>query len=513
MKFRDLLLPFSLALVSTWLIQHFIINKYFAPAEQSKVFTAPTTAQPSVKPLNLAVDFLENNRVKKSEQTEVDTKLTHYIFSSDGAALTQVDFKRKVDGKDGIITTIFPVAQTEHENVCFLVALGEKTPFYYDLVSRVDSPASTQLVYQASFGDGTIQKKFTIFKDIYKINLDVTITPKNGLVNDVEPRIFIPVPIMADLEGQDYPAAIATNQKGKVEKISKESLEPRQGWFAPTLFGLENRYFVHAMVEDPQQFVERAYYKITGKAGMFAVLEGHAVRKETTWNLSFYFGPKEEAPMVMVDSRLEAVMDYAGWFAPVSRLMLAILNFLYSYLHNYGFAIIVLTILLRLILLPFTLRGEKSMKQRMELQKKLQYVQNKYKDDPETQMREKAELIKKHGGTELSGCLPLLIQMPVFIGLARILSNSIELYHAPFIGWITDLSAKDPYYILPILTGVTMLVSSMNEDLKQRLSVFVMATVFVVITAKFAAGLTLYIFMYNFLNLVQKYVQKALKMA
>lgn len=80
-------------------------------------------------------------------------------------------------------------------------------------------------------------------------------------------------------------------------------------------------------------------------------------------------------------------------------------------------------------------------------------------------------------------------------------------------GWITDLSAKDPYYILPILTGVTMLVSSMNEDLKQRLSVFVMATVFVVITAKFAAGLTLYIFMYNFLNLVQKYVQKALKMA
>jgi YidC/Oxa1 family membrane protein insertase len=513
MKFKDLLLPFALALVSTWAIQRFIITPFFGSATESKNFMAPTPNQEAVKPLNLEVDFLDDSRAKKATLTEIDTPLAHYVFTSDGAALERVDFKRKIDGVDSTVTTVFPADQTERESLCFLVALGEKTPFYYELIDRKDAADSTQLTYQASFGDGTIQKTFTIFNNTYKVLLDVTISPKSGLQKGIEPRIFIPVPVMTELANENVSASIATDQKGKVQKTTKDSLDPRKGWFAPTLFGLENRYFVHAMVDDPQQFVKRAYYKLAGKSGMFAVLEGHEITKETTWSLAFYFGPKEEPAMIAVDPRLEAVLDYAGWFAPVSRVMLYILNFLYGYLKNYGLAIIALTILLKLLLLPLTLRSEKGMKQQLELKKKLQYVQQRYKNDPETLAREKAELIRKHGMPDMAGCLPLLIQMPVFIGLARILSNSIELYHAPFFGWIHDLSAPDPYYVLPALTGVTMIVASMGEDLKQRLTVFVVATIFVFVTAKFSAGLTLYIFMYNFLNLIQKSIQKMLKTA
>jgi YidC/Oxa1 family membrane protein insertase len=146
----------------------------------------------------------------------------------------------------------------------------------------------------------------------------------------------------------------------------------------------------------------------------------------------------------------------------------------------------------------------------------LRYLQQKYKDQPETLALERAELIKKHGMPGLSGCLPLLLQLPIFIALSRVLSSAIELYNAPFIGWIHDLSAKDPYYILPLITALSMVIQSMlmpSNDPKQRISTLIMALVIGAVTANLAAGLSLYICMFTILGVVQTQLLKAFKRA
>jgi YidC/Oxa1 family membrane protein insertase len=179
-----------------------------------------------------------------------------------------------------------------------------------------------------------------------------------------------------------------------------------------------------------------------------------------------------------------------------------LLKFLYSLIGNYGLAIIVLTVLVKLLLLPFTYKSEASMRQQAEVQKKLAYLQQRYKDDPEKLNQERTELIRKHGMPGLGGCLPLLLQLPLFIALSRVLYSSIELYKAPM-WWIPDLSASDPYYILPIGVAIVMLLQAATVDAKQRLSVIAMALVFGALTVNFASGLALYIFVSTLLTVVQ----------
>jgi YidC/Oxa1 family membrane protein insertase len=176
-----------------------------------------------------------------------------------------------------------------------------------------------------------------------------------------------------------------------------------------------------------------------------------------------------------------------------------ILNWLNDYVHNYGFAIIILTALMRLLLLPFSLRAKRGMKDRVESQRQLQYIQQKYKDDPQAKAKAQAEYMRKHG-LGLTGCLPLLIQLPVFLGLSKVLSSSIELYQAPFL-WIKDLSAADPYYILPVAVTLGILYRAFtSKDNAQRMPLFAMAVVFGAFSATLPAGLVLYIAVGSVLN-------------
>jgi YidC/Oxa1 family membrane protein insertase len=277
------------------------------------------------------------------------------------------------------------------------------------------------------------------------------------------------------------------------------------------LFGAENKYFVHALVDDANQFVQRAYYH-TAERKLFAIVEGPSIQDITTWQVGFYVGPNEEGFMTAVDPRLEQTLDYSGWLAPIAKAALAVLKWLYSYLHNYGLAIIVLTILMKLVLLPFTWHAERGNKQRQEFQKKLNYLQQKYKHDKELLARERADLIRKHGMPGLSGCLPLLLQIPVFFALNKVLSSALELYQAPFMLWIHDLSARDPYYVLPLLIVLTMLLQAFSVDSQQRFAVMAMALVFGAVATNFAAGLSLYIFVSTLLSVIQTMAQRQFKL-
>ena len=163
-------------------------------------------------------------------------------------------------------------------------------------------------------------------------------------------------------------------------------------------------------------------------------------------------------------------------------------------------------------MLPFTIKGEQSMQKSKEFQKKMSYVQQRYKGDSQRVKEEQAALIRKHGMPGMAGCLPMLLQLPIFFVLSSVLRSSIELYKAPFL-WIPDLSARDPFYILPILVTVVMLLQPQpaGTDIKNRLPLIGMSLVFGAFTSTFSAGLALYIFASTFLNVVQTGIQRAIK--
>lgn len=515
MNFKELLLPLSLALLTTWVVHYFFFGPSGEQASQGikagQGFIAP---KQELKPLNTEIDFVDAQRSKPAVNSEVETNAARLVFSTDGASLETLEFKHVANCPACPIKTIDTSSSTLRENRCFLVALGQRTPFYYDLVDRKDEHNAVHLTYQAPFDHGTVTKKFTVYKNTFKIDLQVTIDAKSADAAAIQPRIFWPSPEVAAIESTDAISGIVSNEKGSVEKIARASLSAEQGWFAPTLFGSDDRYFIHALISDERGAIDRAYFKFTDKSAITSIIEQSTKTGLNTWTLSFYMGPKEGAAMAAVDPRLEDTLEYAGFFSPLSKFLLYILKLLYGYVKNFGFAIILLTILVKLVLLPFTYGAEDGMQKRLEFDKKLRYLQQKYKDQPDILAQERAELIKKHGMPGLSGCLPLLLQLPIFIALSRVLSSAIELYNAPFIGWIHDLSAKDPYYILPIITAVSMMVQSVltpSSDPKQKISTVVMALVIGAVTANLAAGLALYICMFTMLGIVQTQALKALK--
>jgi len=205
----------------------------------------------------------------------------------------------------------------------------------------------------------------------------------------------------------------------------------------------------------------------------------------------------------------EAVSS-GGLLGPISRLFLGIFNLLYSLFKNYGLAIIIFAILIKLIFFPLSRQMIKSQHKMQLIQPELKKLQKKYKDDPQRLNQEMMHLYKTYKVNPFSGCLPLLIQMPIFIALYQTLISSIEFRQAPFIFWITDLSFKDPYYVLPIAMGVMMLVQSLltTIDPRQRFMVVVMPLFMVFIFLNFPSGLQLYWFSYNILTLVEHIIIK-----
>ncbi len=501
MNVRELLIVLPLAVLTSLGIQY-----YFGGYKTTK----PIEAHSEQKPLNLEIDFLDKKTSKKALVTELDTELTRYRFSTEGASLENIEFKRNWGGKESYLTTIFAPSAVDKEKRCFLVALDQKTPFYFELIEKTETDDYFRLVYSANFQDGIMEKRFIIDKKLFKIDLILTLEPKEGLQESLNPRIFYPAPIVPELGNKDIIKGVVGDAYDRIQLLDKTEENLAKSWTKPTLFGAQNRYFIHAFVHDKDNFVQRGYFKVFDLENLFSVLEGPEIKTKTSWQISFYVGPKEDEALVAVDTRLEQTLNY-GWLGkisrPVSKILLSILKLIYDYCKNYGLAIIILTILMKLILLPFTYKSEQNMKKGIEYQKKLDYLQSKYKHDKEALRAAQAELLRKHGVPGLASCLPLLLQMPLFIALSWVISNSIELFMAPFL-WINDLSMPDPYYILPILVGLAMIFHAPAADPKKRISSFAVAVLFAAFATTFSAGLGLYIFTSTALGVLQAQITK-----
>ena len=235
--------------------------------------------------------------------------------------------------------------------------------------------------------------------------------------------------------------------------------------------------------------------------------------------LRAYVGPKDLALLSKVQPSLEGLVNF-GWTGVIAKPLLFALQWLHRYIPNWGWAIVVLTLIINTAVFPLKMKSWRSMQVMQKVAPEMRAIQDRYKKYSMTDPRRKkmqedmAEVYQKHGINplaQMSGCLPMLLQMPIWWALWRVLTGAIELRHAPFIFWIHDLSVKDPYYILPISMAITMYFmtkmtpQSAAVDPAQQKMMQLMPLMFVVIFFRYASGLNLYMFTSNLVGVGQQY--------
>ena len=228
------------------------------------------------------------------------------------------------------------------------------------------------------------------------------------------------------------------------------------------------------------------------------------------FTLNGYIGPKEYKVLESIDPVLTNSIEY-GWFTFASAPLFKVLSWLHGFFGNWGWAIIALTLLIRMILFPLTYKGMLSMQKMKEVAPKVKEMQAKHKGDPQRMNAAVMEIYKKEGANPLGGCLPLLLQIPVFYAIYRVLLNSVELQGADWILWVNDLSRMDPYYILPILMGATMFYqqhitpNNFTDPMQEKIFKY-LPVIFTFFFITFPAGLVLYWFVNNIFSILQQFI-------
>jgi YidC/Oxa1 family membrane protein insertase len=223
-----------------------------------------------------------------------------------------------------------------------------------------------------------------------------------------------------------------------------------------------------------------------------------------------YVGPKDYKELDAIDPVLTNAIEY-GWFTFAAAPLFKVLMWLHGIFGNWGWAIIGLTLLIRMVLFPLTYKGMLSMQKMKEVAPKIKELQAKYKGDPQRMNAAVMETYKKHGANPLGGCLPLLLQIPVFFAIYRVLLNAVELQGAPWILWVSDLSRMDNYYILPILMGVTMFYqqhitpNNFTDPMQEKIFKY-LPIIFTFFFITFPSGLVLYWFVNNLFSIAQQFI-------
>jgi len=270
-------------------------------------------------------------------------------------------------------------------------------------------------------------------------------------------------------------------------------------------------YFVSAWL--PKQGADHEFF--TSKVGDNLYTAGVVVPVGTvapgatgSVDVPVYIGPQEKEQLEKVAPGLNLVVDY-GWLYILAAPLFWLLKTIHGFIGNWGWSIIVLTILIKLVFYPLNAKAGRSMAQMKVLAPKMEKLKQLYGDDRQKMNQAMMELYRTEKINPLGGCLPILVQIPVFIALYWVLLASIELRHAPWIGWIKDLSAPDPYFILPVVYAISMFVTTklnpQPADPVQARIMLIMPIMFSVFFLFFPAGLVLYWVAQNLLSIVQQW--------
>ena len=404
-------------------------------------------------------------------------------------------------GKDGIDTKAGRADyQVEGEN--FKLADGQN-----ELI--------VPLVYQKE--GVTYRKIFVLKRGEYDIAVNYEINNQSDKTIEVEPYGQLRHTLV-DSSGSvampTYTGGAYSSSETNYKKYSFSDMEnanlsvnTKAGWVA-----VLQHYFVSAWI--PNQDADNQLYTLTDKANNIGSIGYRgpvvAIQPNTTEKLSskLWTGPKLQNEMGQVADHLDLTVDY-GWAWFIAKPLFWLLTFIQQLVHNWGVAIICVTLVVKAILYPLTKAQYTSMAKMRMLQPKLQEMRERFGEDRQRMSQEMMKLYKDEKVNPLGGCLPLLLQMPIFIALYWTFMEAVELRHAPFFGWIQDLSAQDPYYILPILMGASMfLLQKMSptpvaDPMQQKIMNF-MPLIFMVFFLWFPAGLVLYWLVSNLITIIQQ---------
>lgn len=311
--------------------------------------------------------------------------------------------------------------------------------------------------------------------------------------------------------GVAYSTANDSFRKESFKDISKTNGQPTVinsqglGWVA-----FIQHYFVSAWI--PQSNDSKIYYKNLNndvfEAGTYTGISIAPNQSESIDSV-LYSGPIIKANLVDLAPNLEKTLDY-GMLSFFSEIIFWVMNQIHSLVGNWGLAIILVTCLIKLIFYPLSAKSYRSMAKMRMLQPRVKRLQETYKDDRQALGKKMMEMYKEEKVNPLSGCLPMLIQIPIFISLYWVLLESVELRQAPFIFWIHDLSMKDPYFVLPILMGISMFLqqklSPAPADPMQAKIMMFLPVIFTFLFASFPSGLVLYWLTNNVISILQQWI-------
>lgn len=360
-----------------------------------------------------------------------------------------------------------------------------------------------------------VDKIYTFHRGKYAV--DVTYQIHNGSAEAIAPSVYYQIVhdsesnqgtrMMPTFTGGAYFTEADKYKKLSFKDMGKANLSKNStdGWI-----GLMQHYFVSAWIPKeglPREFYTKQLSDNVYSIGSVSALGNIAPGATLEMPAKLFAGPQTQADLKAAAPGLEYTVDY-GWLTIIATPLFWVLSAIQKIVHNWGVAIILLTVLIKLVFYPLSAASYRSMAHMREIAPRLQSLKEKFGDDRQKMQQAMMELYKTEKINPMGGCLPILIQIPVFIALYWVLLGSVEMRHAPFMLWIHDLSAKDPYYVLPILMGLTMIIQTkLNPTPPDPIQAKVMMAMPVVMSIFFfffPAGLVLYWLVNNILSIAQQ---------
>jgi YidC/Oxa1 family membrane protein insertase len=363
-----------------------------------------------------------------------------------------------------------------------------------------------RLTFTAETAQVRVEKTYYLI-DSYNIPADIKITNLTSTPLEIPVSAKIGPGFGEEMEAASYVFSGSMLVRDK-EVIKESKAKNPVTLLNPVWGGNTSKYFLFAIINggwDKGEVHKQGDATEVLLTRALNAAGGESVNME----FSLFAGPKEYKNLKSFGINLQKSIDY-GVFFFIGIPMTSFMNFAYSKVHNYGLAIIILTVVVKIITLPLTLKSMISMRGMAKLQPEMAALKAKYKEEPQKFSAASMELYKKHKINPLSGCLPMIVQLPIFFALYKSLLVSIELKGAPFFGWIKDLSMQDPFYITPVLMGASMFLQQKmtptTADPTQQKIFLIMPVVFTIFFLKFQSGLVIYWLTNNILSIAQQYV-------
>jgi len=484
-------------------------------ALEKKPPVSPEKEQPA--PASIPAEDLQAVASGAEEKVVIDTSLYRAEWSNKGGVLLSWRLKKhKNDKKEDLElvpqkafeTGKFPFAlQTEEA----AVSDAANAAFYKTIAASTTLQDGQKGEVKFEYSDGKnlrIEKTFVLTGGTYDVGIEVHAW-KGGL--EVEPGLLwgpgIGNPSPAEMKQRfSSSTGAAVLVSGRVYRLDERKYKPEQNSFNfADWAAYEENYFAALFVLPPQKGIAVLQKEIKENTASFYL----AVRRPQR----AFIGPKDFDALKAYGHDAKKIINF-GFFGAIAEILLVSIKYIHKWVPNWGIAIIIMTFIIKIIFFPLTYSSMKSMAKMQELQPKIKALRAKYKKakqdiEQRRQMNEEMmRLYKEHGVNPAGGCLPLLIQLPVFWGVFRMLVVAVEFRHSPFGLWIKDLSVKDPYYITPILMGITQFIQQKmtptSADPAQARMMMIMPVVMTVFFMNFQSGLILYWLTQNALQIGQQ---------